>query len=246
MKQCRQCRRTYDDSLSFCLDDGSPLFSAADSDPTLVSPKFASPSFLPGTIQTSPVAQGSSRGVLLAAIVLLAVILGAGGVVLLYRLNKWDSPTERSTSPSSPTQERRSSASPRTSPSVEPSPAEVQNLAGEWSMVNTIENTSYPRYLNLRLGYRLLISQSGSQFTGEGTKVSENGQDMNVAEQTPIHITGSIDQDAIRASFVEEGLRRSTTGRFVWTLAQNGNQLRGTFVSAAAKSSGSSVVTRER
>ena len=30
MKRCPQCNRTYsDDALSFCLDDGSPLVSAA-------------------------------------------------------------------------------------------------------------------------------------------------------------------------------------------------------------------------
>ena len=247
MKRCRQCGRVYDDSLSFCQEDGSPLFSQADSDPTAAMSEPASPSFLPGTIQsTSPVSQSSFRGVLLASIVLLAMIVGVGGMVLAYRWTRSNSAGEHSPSLSTPTPERRSTGPATTTPSVEASPAEVQNLAGEWSIVNTIENSSYPQYLNLRLGYRIVIKQSGSQFTGEGTKIYENGQEMDTAEQTPIHINGSIDQDTVIASFVEEGLRRTTSGKFVWRLAQNGNQLRGTFVSSAAKSSGSSVVTREK
>jgi uncharacterized protein DUF4440 len=41
MKRCPTCKRTFeDDSLAFCLDDGSPLVSETrpDSEPTLVSP----------------------------------------------------------------------------------------------------------------------------------------------------------------------------------------------------------------
>jgi hypothetical protein len=113
-------------------------------------------------------------------------------------------------------------------------------------MVNTIETTSYPPYANLRLGYRITISQTGTELTAEGEKLSENGRNMEESERTPIHVTGSVDQDGVRATFVEEGLRRKTTGRFVWTIAADGNHLRGTFVSSAAKSSGSSVATREK
>ena len=41
MKRCPTCKRTFeDDSLAYCLDDGSPLVAEtrSDSDPTLVSP----------------------------------------------------------------------------------------------------------------------------------------------------------------------------------------------------------------
>ena len=44
MKRCPTCKRTFeDDSLAYCLDDGSPLVSETrpDSDPTLVSPSPA-------------------------------------------------------------------------------------------------------------------------------------------------------------------------------------------------------------
>jgi len=46
MKRCPTCKRTFaDDSLAYCLDDGSPLVSEAgpDSEATLVSPSPAPP-----------------------------------------------------------------------------------------------------------------------------------------------------------------------------------------------------------
>jgi hypothetical protein len=65
-------------------------------------------------------------------------------------------------------------------------------------------------------------------------------------ERTPIHLTGSVDQNSVSATFVEEGQRRSSSGRLEWTVASGGNQLHGTFSSTAAKSSGPSVATRNR
>src|SRR5205809_1139986 len=41
MKRCPTCKRTFDDSLTYCLDDGTPLTvedARADSEETLVSP----------------------------------------------------------------------------------------------------------------------------------------------------------------------------------------------------------------
>jgi hypothetical protein len=131
-------------------------------------------------------------------------------------------------------------------PTPAPTPTKAPNLSGEWKLVNTIEQTSYPAYANLRLGYHLVINQTGTEFTGDGEKVLENGRSMADNERTPIHVTGSVDQSGVSATFVEEGLRRKTSGRFEWTLTADCNQLRGTFVSTAAKSSGSSVATRER
>lgn len=41
MKRCRQCRRDYnDDSLSFCLDDGSELLFGPKSEPAAVATGF--------------------------------------------------------------------------------------------------------------------------------------------------------------------------------------------------------------
>lgn len=248
MKRCPKCRTRYsDDSLNFCLDDGSPLFAEPAAAPTLVSP--ARPT-IPWTGTPSSPSESSRspyRWVLHTAIILLAIMLGGGAVALLFGINKWYSPADNSTSkappettPDKPTPEKSAR------PTTEPTPARAPNLTGEWNLVNTIEETSYPQYAGLRLGYRITIEQTGTEFTAEGEKLSENGRPMDESERTPIHVTGSIDQDGVRATFTEEGLRRKSTGRFVWTIAADGNHLRGTFVSTAAKSSGSSVATREK
>jgi hypothetical protein len=187
---------------------------------------------------------------LLTVIVLLAVMLGGGGVALLYRINGWDSPNvERKSTTSPATSETKPSEdAPGKSnhPSPTPVPAKTPNLSGEWNIVNTIERTSYPAFANLRIGYHLVITQTGTEFTADGEKVSENGRAMADYERTPIHVTGSVGQNSASASFVEEGLRRKTSGSFEWTLTTDGNQLRGSFTSTAARSSGPSVGTRER
>jgi hypothetical protein len=247
MKRCPQCRRRYsDDSLNFCLDDGSTLFAEPDSDPTLISPHLAA-QITPARITSSPAQPSTSsfRWVLLAVVVLLAVMLGGGAVALFYQMNKPDSPTDEKTSRATPETKPSENAPGKSNrPSPTPAPAKVPNLSGEWTMVNTIERTSYPAYTNLRVGYHLVITQTGSEFTADGEKVSENGRQMADYERTPIHITGSVDQNSASATFVEEGLRRKTSGRFAWTLTTDGNQLRGTFSSSAAQSSGPSVATR--
>lgn len=252
MKRCPQCRRQYsDESLNFCLDDGAPLVVEPDSDPTLISPLMTRPTapstpFSPGPASAS---QSSHRWILLAAVILLAVILGGGAVALFYRVNNRDSLNDGNTAKTLPANSATEPPNhePVKSPQrIEPTPAKAPDLSGEWSMVNTIERTSYPAYANLRIGYHLVITQTGTELTGDGEKITENGRSMADYERTPIHLTGSVDQNSVRATFVEEGQRRSTNGRLEWTLASGGNQLRGTFSSSAAKSSGSSVATRER
>jgi hypothetical protein len=252
MKRCPSCRRRYsDDSLNFCLDDGSTLFAEAASEPTLIAPTVAAP-LTTARITSSPSQSPTSshRWMLLTIIVLLAVMLGGGAVALLYRINKWDSPNDERTSKTSPatpeTKPSESAPGKSSHPNSTPVPSKTPNLSGEWNIVNTIERTSYPAYANLRIGYHLVITQTGTEFTADGEKVSENGRAMADYERTPIHVTGSVDQNGASATFVEEGLRRKTSGSFEWTLTTDGNQLRGIFTSTAAKSSGPSVGTRER
>jgi hypothetical protein len=175
-------------------------------------------------------------------------MLGGGAVALLYRINNWNSANDGSISRTSvATPEKKSSESVTANsnrPTPTPTPAKVLSMSGEWNMVNTIERTSYPAYANLRLGYHLVFNQTGTEFTADGEKISESGRPMADYERTPIHVTGSVDQNSVSATFVEEGLRRKTSGRFEWTLTTDGTQLRGTFSSTAARSSGSSIVTR--
>jgi hypothetical protein len=252
MKRCPQCRRRYsDDSLNFCLDDGAPLVVEPDSDPTLITPIMARPTAPSAPISPAlaPASQSSNRWILLAAAILLALMLGGGAVALFYRVNNWDSSKNGNTAKTLPANSAAKSPThePEKSPQrSEPTPAKAPSLSGEWSMVNTIERTSYPAYANLRIGYHLVITQSGTEITGDGQKITENGRSLADYERTPIHLTGSVDQNSVSATFVEEGQRRSTSGRLEWTLASGGNQLRGTFSSTAAKSSGPSLATRER
>ena len=45
MKRCPTCERQFEDSVTYCLDDGSPLVSQSppDSDATLVTPSIRGP-----------------------------------------------------------------------------------------------------------------------------------------------------------------------------------------------------------
>ena len=123
--------------------------------------------------------------------------------------------------------------------------AKVQDLTGEWQVINTVQTTAYKSFDNMKVGFRLKINQQGKEFTGKGEKFSENGQTLPPASRTPIHVTGSIDGDKVVATFVEDGRMRRTNGRFVWKLQNGGDQLAGTFVSTAANSSGRSALTKQ-
>ncbi len=123
--------------------------------------------------------------------------------------------------------------------------AQVQDLTGEWQVINTVHQTAYKSFGNMKVGFRLKINQHGKQFTGRGEKFSENGQTLPADSRTPIQVTGSIEGDNVVATFIEDGRTRRTNGRFVWKLQNGGEQLAGTFVSTAANSSGRSAVTKQ-
>lgn len=166
------------------------------------------------------------------ALVLLLLGLAAGVIALRTRM-------------SAPQQ---TTAVPATVDPAAPSVSEthdtpVQDLSGEWRVINTVEKTAYKSFDNLQVGFNLKIDQNGNEFTASGEKFSENGHMLPATSRTPIRVTGSIDGDRVVATFVEEGKVRKTNGRFEWTLQNDG--LAGTFVSNAAKSSGKSAVTRQ-
>jgi len=104
MKTCPKCHRTYeDDTLRFCLEDGSPLFDQRDSEapateilpargtPTLKSSGPATPTYPSGNaanFERTPRRNSSSIltvGVVAIAILLLALVTIAG--VFLFRQN---------------------------------------------------------------------------------------------------------------------------------------------------------------
>ena len=125
------------------------------------------------------------------------------------------------------------------------SAAKVRDLTGDWQIINTVEKSGYKSFDKMQLGFRLKINQKGKAFTAKGEKISENGQTLPADSRTPIHMTGSIEGDKIIATFVEDGRKRRSNGRFVWTLQSGGDALVGTFVSTAANSRGKSALTKQ-
>ena len=124
-------------------------------------------------------------------------------------------------------------------------PSASQDLSGKWSIVNTVETTSYRSYKNLKVGFDLSINQTGTSLTGSGRKISENGRTLPADSRTPIQLKGTIKGDRIEATFFENGVARKTNGRFVWRVDRAGRGLTGTFASTAARSRGKSAATRE-
>lgn len=135
MKTCPKCKRTYkDESLRFCLEDGSPLFSAHDSDappteiipprggPTLKSPDITIPSSLRGGGEVSADRrQGNpalTAGVIAIAVLLLALV-GIAAVFLLKQSGENDKTTV--TRSSSPGVSAPSPSKPSTSPTKDAS-----------------------------------------------------------------------------------------------------------------------------
>jgi hypothetical protein len=186
-----------------------------------------------------------------ATLIVLAILVGAGAVVIKHKMDERASsaatkaePTVPDVQPSrSPATETSSNSQSAAHPS-ETALSTAPNLNGQWNVVNVVEQTSFPAYQQLRLGYRVLISQTGRDFVAQGEKILENGKRLEVAARTAIHLTGTITGNTASATFTEEGSRRSSNGRIVWQIDQNGKRMVGTFSSDAADSSGSSVATR--
>lgn len=243
MQYCQTCNRAYaDDSLSYCLDDGSPLSAGADPEATLVQTGNAVKP--PIDHHFTPSSRSSHHWLFYPAIFLLALLVGASAGTLFYKFQKRN-PTQ-ALAPTPVTNESSSPSVPQGTRRVDPESVATHNLAGTWNVVNTVEKTSYQSFVNLRVGYRLIVIQKGANFTAEGEKVLENGRTLPTGGRTAIHLTGAVEGETISASFVEEGARRKTNGKFLWRLEPEGNQMKGTFVSTAANSSGTSVATKER
>ena len=120
----------------------------------------------------------------------------------------------------------------------------VQDLSGKWNIVNSVDTTAYRSFKNMKIGFDLSINQTGSTFTGNGRKVSENGRRLASGSQTPIQVKGRINGDVIEATFIEEGTERKSNGKFVWRIDKAGRGLSGNFATTAARSRGKSAAIR--
>lgn len=136
------------------------------------------------------------------------------------------------------------SPSPKSVDQPAVAPTVARNLTGKWTLVNSVQNSSYRSFQNLKIAFEISISQSGKNFTGTGQKISENGRSLPAASRTPIQVKGAINGDRVEATFSEDGAIRKTNGRFIWRLDKAG-ALNGTFVSTAAGSSGASAAKKE-
>lgn len=201
-----------------------------------------------------PISQSSFRPVFF--FVLLTALLAIAAAAVVYRLRTRSSSTPvASTStvqsptpvpanvPPAPISNEITSAVPP-APTGDKITSAVPNLTGNWSVVNTVEQTSYQPYKNMKVGFNVSINQNGKDFTGKGEKISENGQSLPADSRTPILVKGRVDGDKVEATFTESGALRKTNGRFVWRVDKASGGLTGTFSSTAARTRGKSAAKK--
>ena len=133
MKQCPTCSRTYaDDTLRFCLDDGSALISGFDPQATLRIPSMRATD-IPQTVASPVIRERTDHRLqVYLLIALLSLILG-GGLVALIILG-YNRTTPSSTSVDQPRETgsslpQRSAALPTPTPSPRPN---ADSLVGVW------------------------------------------------------------------------------------------------------------------
>lgn len=112
MKQCPSCHRMYDDSLKFCLEDGSTLTEPYDSGATLIGRPGrrtdARTEVLPVSVSTAEIPSRPKTPWTNYVIIALLALIAGGGVVWLLRGTSDSTSSDNS---------RNSSTSPTTSPS---------------------------------------------------------------------------------------------------------------------------------
>lgn len=121
MKSCPKCGQTYtDETLNFCLTDGTALTTLSGDIPTVVIPRNGRPK--------------KGKGLLWAGLIVLFILIAAGSLiaVLLFRSSGKDDQkvgVNVSTSPpaSTPRQKASPSPSPNTAATPQPSPSAAKN-----------------------------------------------------------------------------------------------------------------------
>ena len=149
MKQCPACKTTYtDETLRFCLADGSALTALGDEQATFVRPageqmRVEIPHDAPPPSQFQPVSQpsqssGSGLKILLAVVglgLLILVILGVAGGIYYF------STGEKGTVANSGSPSPNKTASPIASPSPKDETADLKNqIANLERMINEQKN----------------------------------------------------------------------------------------------------------
>ena len=123
-------------------------------------------------------------------------------------------------------------------------PGLENDVSGSWQMTNSVESAQYSRFRNMTLNFQLTLEQRGTRIVGEGYKSSENGKLLRSRHRTPIALEGRLEGERLVLTFTERGAARTSAGRFVLHVADDGS-LCGRFTSDAARSSGSSIAIRQ-
>jgi len=216
----------------FGIEPGNkqPVVADDDDEVTLVTPAPAVRE--PAPYRPEPPLRKST--VLRPALFFILLILTVAVIALFYWVRQ----------PSHSTASVVQTTSPAESP-AQPAGSAIPDLTGNWTVVNTVDQTSYQAYKNMKVGFNVAINQTGKDFTGKGEKISENGRSLPGASRTPIEVRGTIDGDKVEATLSESGAVRKTSGRFVWRIDKTNGGLTGTFVSTAAGASGRSAAKKE-
>lgn len=204
-------------------------------------------------IPTPPLPPPAGRFSYRTALALAVLVMAVMAAVAIF-MNRSQEPASSSVVASAESPSQPAPVQQPESPAAQPAPAPVKDskkpisavrdLSGKWTVVNSIDTTTYGSFKNMQIGFDLSIDQTGSTFTGKGRKVSENGHSLPAGSRTPIQVQGSINGDRIEATFIEEGAARKSNGRFVWRIDRAGRGLSGTFATTAAQSRGKSAASR--
>ena len=128
MKSCSQCGRTYaDESVAFCLADGSLLSAPYDANATLRMSPPTNPTeteVLPSGSVSEPAKQGGNPLVLYVSIALIVLIVG--GIVIAWIKSGGTEPSANSNYAQGTTQ-TISSSSPQPVPTIAP-----VDISGNW------------------------------------------------------------------------------------------------------------------
>ena len=115
--------------------------------------------------------------------------------------------------------------------------APMPDVSGSWMLSTRVDRSSYAPFERLELGYEIQLQRAGGRISGGGRKVSESGRAIGSTAQTPISISGTMSGNRLTLTFTEGTAERSSPGKLVLLVEEDG-AMRGRFSSSAAQSSG--------
>ena len=131
------------------------------------------------------------------------------------------------------------------------------DITGSWYIETYTDETSYPKYKNMTLGYRVFIWRSGNKIKGTREKIYEklDKDEKKVYDSREItrgDLEGSLEQNYLPFTksrlylhVVEKGKERETTDFFTIYIKSN-KYLEGNFKSSSADQEGTTKWQREK